>query len=151
MNPTLVGMLVALLAMALALWYFFVVKGLDDHGGRAKGAAVTIACVLCPVLAFMLWDQHHAKGRLADTGIVLHPGLGPSMGVATGGWNSPDTWLFEFDGTEAELLDFYRDPVHLGNWNLAEDDGGALLLQARQAQMFVSLGNQKAVFVLSAM
>jgi hypothetical protein len=137
--------------MAATLWYFFVLKGHEDWGGRARASIIIILFVLAPVVTATLWGQHQAKSRLAETGIALHPDLGPSVGAAVGGIASTDTWLFEFNHSADAFLDFYRAPAHRTGWELTADAGTTLILKKDRQQLLVSHDDDSVAFMLDAL
>ena len=84
MNPTLITLLVTVLALAGLLYFVFVVRRQPDLGGRGLAGLTVLMFILAPVLLIVLWLQSDSAQNLSDSGFVSHPALVSSMGVATG-------------------------------------------------------------------
>jgi len=149
MDPTLIVLLIAVTAFAAALYYLYIEKGWHDWGQRAKASFIVLVGVLVPVLIMALWQQHHARDGLAVHGISIHPEIGSSVGIATGGIASGAHWVFEFDGTRADLLDYYREPSHRAGWDIAEDNSVFLILRREDQRLTISGRDGTAIFQLS--
>jgi hypothetical protein len=126
MQPSLILFLVLLLLLAAGTYYLgFVLRPTWAWHSQA-GFLITIG-VLIPTVVLVLALQQSARGRLARLGVRVHPGLGPSLGVATGiGRNS--TWLFRTTAPAETILAYYRaDSTHPG-WSLIEASPAAVVL-----------------------
>ena len=148
MDPTLIVLLFAVVAFAAALYYLYVERGWYDWGGRARAGIIVLVGVLAPVLVMTLWQQDGAKAALAAHGISIHPGLGSSVGIATGTIASGASWVFEFDGEQAALLDYYRDAPHRDGWEIAEDSDVLLILTKENQRLTISANDDTAIFQL---
>ena len=149
MDPTLIVLLFAVVAFAAALYYLYIKKGWYDWGYRARASIIVLVGVLVPVLVMALWQQHHASDELAAHGISIHPEIGPSVGIATGSVVSGAHWVFEFDGTRSDLLDYYREASHRPGWGIAEDNSVFLILLKEEQRLTISGGDGTAIFQLS--
>lgn len=148
MSPGLVFALVGAILAAGVLYYLYIVRRWPDWDAGARASIVVLVGVFIPILILALWNQHGAKDQLASHGIEPHPDLGPSIGVATGSETSGHSWMFEFDGSEDALLDFYRDTANRPGWSLTGDDETVIILARDDHRMSISRGDDGAIFLL---
>ena len=80
---------------------------------------------MIPILVIVLWLQHTATDRLIKkTGIVPHPSIVETIGVATGVrvvGNDP-TWMFKVEASREEVMNFYRKEGNRHGWSLVSDN-----------------------------
>lgn len=147
MDPALLWLLFGCAVWAAGLMYFFVVRRADDAGAGGRSAAVVLAGLLVPLITLVLWHQSQSTGRLEDLGVVLHPALGPSVGVATGA-GDPATWLYESHEAPERVLEFYRQPSNHPGWRLESEANGMLLFHRGDQQLTLQVSAGKAAFML---
>ena len=149
MSPNLIILLLVFIAFAVVLYYLYVIRGWYDVNWGARAAIVISLGMMVPIITLALFQQFHAKDRLAELGIAVYPELGPSVGVSTGLEEFGHTWVFEYEGAEAALLGYYRDSAMRPGWNVISDDVGMLIMTKDERRLVIANGDGTAIFQLS--
>lgn len=152
MSLTLIYLLLFLVLGATFLYLWFVRhRPHEDIGGRAIASLVIFVGILIPFTSFALFEQAMAKGRLEELGLTIYPGLGASVGIATGGMLSRGTWVFRLDdGNEPAFVEFYGQSANTGAWRASSDTPGTVLLTRGSERLLVTAHKDTGMFVLSA-
>ncbi len=150
MSLTLIYLLLFLLIAAAFLYLYFVRhRPHEDVGLWATSSLVFLAGVLIPFTAWVLYQQATAKERLAELGLAIYPGLGPSVGVATGGPLSQDSWVFRLDDGDVDaFLRFYANPSNTGQWQITPNSSGIVVLNRAGERLLVTGRESTGMFVL---
>ena len=150
MDPILITLLIAVLALAGLLYYVVIVRRQPDPGGRGMAGMITLLFVLVPVLLITLWLQSDSARKLSDTGFVPHPALAASMGVATGVGEDP-VWVFSIEGDPDAIVRFYKDPSSHAGWQRVWASEGMLMFESDDGQrMSLFVSDDSAIFSLQS-
>ena len=147
MDPTLITLLVTVLAFAGLLYFVFIVRRQPDPGAKGVAGLVVLMFLLAPVLVIVLWLQSDSGQKLSDTGFTPHPALVSSMGVATGVGDNP-IWAFSIDGDRAAIMQFYRDPANHPGWQQVSDSENILIFESNDRRMSLFVSDDGAIFAL---
>ena len=151
MSLTLIYLLLFLVIAAAFLYLYYVRhRPQDDIGGLSTASLVFLVGVLIPFTAWVLYEQATAKDRLAALGLAVYPGLGSSVGVATGGLLSQDSWVFRLDDPNIDaFMRFYANPSNTGQWQPASDTAGIVVLVLDERRLLISGHQNTGMFVLN--
>ncbi|MFQ5917747.1 MAG: hypothetical protein ACE5I0_08065, partial [Candidatus Binatia bacterium] len=82
--------------------------------------------------------QSGAENRLARVGIVPHPSIEETVGVAMGVGDNP-IWMFTVDAPAESIADFYRTEANRQGWNLTNDSPTMLILNRGEKKMVIGV------------
>jgi len=150
MDPTLITLLVTVLAFAGLLYFVFIVRRQPDPGAKGVAGLIVLMFVLAPVLLIVLWLQSDSAQRLSDTGFVPHPALAASTGEAAGVGENP-VWVFWIKGDSDAIVRFYKDPGCREGWQQVWASDGMLMFESDGGQrMSLFISDDSAIFSLQA-
>ena len=151
MSLTLIYLLLFLLIAAAFMYLYFIRhRPREDRGRWATASLVVLVGLLIPFTAWSLFEQAAAKGRLENLGLALYPGIGSSVGLATGGPLSDDTWVFRLDdGNEPAFVEFYEQADNTSSWTPVSDSPGLIILTSGNRQLLVTARKDTGIFILS--
>ncbi len=148
MNQTLIWFVIACLLWVALLYWIFIVRREPDLGAGGRSAIVIVGGLIIPVLIAALWIQSQSVSRLEKLGLTVFDGLGSTVGIAAGIGENP-IWVFELDASEADALNFYRDPGNHQSWSLRSSTENSLTLTRGNAQLQIQATSGNATFLVS--
>lgn len=140
MQTFLIQMLVLSVGLVLALNLFGLTRGPDAYGWRTL--QFMVGWILVPIVALALWFQYGAEDRLAELGITAWSGLVEVQGITAGHGEQRRSWTFTMDGQPRDLIAFYSEPEHRGDWQIAEQTGFMLILHRGEERLQI-LGTEQ--------
>ena len=147
MDPSLLTFLVACVVWFGLLYWVFIVRRASDLGAGGRAAIIVIGTVIVPALVLTLWLQNRSTSQLEALGLGVFHGLENSVGVATGTGEQP-TWVYTLNATEADLLNFYRDPGNHVGWAVTASSDDRVELRRKSSILQIHASDGQAVFLL---
>lgn len=147
MQPTLIGLLLAFIALAAL---FFKLGFFDRDIGltyRAQAGFLVLTVMLIPLISFVLVQQAGALSRLQSYDIVPLPNIGNVVGIAAGQGPVP-VWVFGGKVTDASVLDFYDDPATRPGWEIGERGATMLILRRDGARLSISASSGRIIYMM---
>ncbi len=119
MEKSIVLLLIFSFVLAITSFYLGFIKPSKKLGFTAKSSFVLVVIILIPLFSGILWFQSSAKERLMETGVVIYPGVGETIGIAFGTGERP-VWLFRTGTDKLSIGSFYTNENNRPGWSLVE-------------------------------
>jgi len=129
----------------LLLVFAFILLGISYYlgykapAGRfpwiARVSFLSVAFLLLPALAVILFYQSSAKDRLLQTGFVPYPEITETVGISFGTGRNP-TWIFKVK-TDDGIGEFYLDESNRPGWSFVESGENVNIYQKGNSKMMV--------------
>jgi hypothetical protein len=147
MQPTLIGLLLAFIALAATFFYFGFLHRDRGYASRAQAGFLVLAFMLIPFVAFVLVQQAGATRRLQAYDIVPLPAIEYAIGITAGQGPVP-VWVFGGRVTDASALDFYDDPATRPGWEIGERGATMLILRRDGARLSISASGGRIIYMM---
>lgn len=138
MQTSIIVLLVICLYLAVQGYYFGFIRPPRVFAWLQQATFVFMAFLMIPFLAGVLWLQSGAENRLARVGIVPHPSIEETVGVAMGVGDNP-IWMSTVDAPAESIADFYRTEANRQGWNLTNDSPTMLILNRGEKKMVIGV------------
>ncbi|MBN2577335.1 MAG: hypothetical protein JXP73_22420 [Deltaproteobacteria bacterium] len=140
MERSIIILLVGAVGLAVLTCYLLYIRRVSSFRSHVAATFVSCTFVAIPLFVVVLARQHLATDRLAETGIVPHPSIEESVGVATGSDN-PDAsfWAFRVGAPPEEIMDFYRAQRNRRGWIVVGDGKDGLVLEKGERRMSIAV------------
>ena len=103
---------------------------------KSKAAFIVSTFGLIPACLIMLWFQHTAIDKLADTGIVPHPAI--VKADLPFGWDKDAYFEFTMDASKHPApYDFYRDEKNRPGWIIVSENPQMMILRRNKVELVI--------------
>lgn len=119
MEKSIILLLLFSVVLAVTSFHLGFIKPSKKLGLAAKSFFVLVILILIPLFAGILWFQSNAKERLEETGVVIYPGVGETIGIAFGTGERP-VWLFRTGTDKLSIGSFYTNENNRPGWEITE-------------------------------
>ena len=147
MQPTLIGLLLAFIALAATFFYFGFLHRDRGYDSRAQAGFLVLAFMLIPFVAFVLVQQAGAIDRLRAQDIAPHPAIRSAIGITAGSGAVP-VWVFSSKDATPAALDFYDDPATRPGWEIGERGATMLILRRDGARLSISASGGRIIYMM---
>lgn len=136
MGTTVVMLLAACVGLAGLGYYLGYARPTRVLAWLGQASFIFLTFFMAPLLAVVLWLQFGAKDRLSKAGIVPHPAIEETVGVAMGLGDNP-TWVFALDASADPIIDFYHVEGNRPGWELVSKGHELLVLRRDRKKMII--------------
>ena len=139
MEISVMALAIIFIILAIYCYYAGFVKRDPYTYWIAQGGFVFSTFFMIPFLLIVLWLQSTATDRLTKkTGVVPHPSIVESVGIATGIGNNP-TWIFKVKASPEEIMTFYGHENNRPGWNPVSDNRVIKMLVFKRDKQRISI------------
>ena len=137
MEISIIILLIFLILFGILTFYLGFIRPPRVLAWLSQAAFITLTFILIPLCLIALWNQSKATDRLAKIGVVAHPSIKNSVGIATGIGTDP-IWVFEVTASPEEIITFYRNELNTHGWTLIEDNPSMLIFKRGTQKLVIS-------------
>jgi hypothetical protein len=136
--------------LAIIGYYFGWVRPPKVLAWQSQATFVIMSFLILPLLAYTLYLQVGATGRLLNTGIKPHPDILHAVGISTGTGDKP-TWVFQVSSPGSTDLDFYKSPENRQEWNVSSQNDSMVRLEKDDSKMTIVMSPSKKPAIVTYM